>query len=145
MKNIETWEQRLARMSNFDPKEYEENRAACKLAEIAELRAKLYALEKREPVDLVLTFNCGELVKAVFQDQTLYEVDLSPKPYFQVCWANAWGGAYESEEVAMAECISLCGYGRSIREVKPGDAEYKNPHYLNLVEKHIHYTPNTIS
>jgi len=103
-------------------------------AEITELRAKLAALEGAE---LVLTFNFGTLVKVVFQDHALFEVDLSPQPYFQVCWASGWGGAYESEEDAIDESRSLCGYGRSIREVKPGDDEYKNPRYLSLTEQRI--------
>lgn len=87
------------------------------------------------PSELVLTFNFGTLVKVVFQDRVLYEVDLSPKPYFQVCWAHGWAGDYESEEEAREECLSLCGHGRSIREIKPGDDGYKNPRQPQLTEK----------
>jgi len=87
------------------------------------------------PSELVLTFNFGTLVKVVFQDRVLYEVDLSPKSYWQVCWAHGWAGDYESEEEAREECLSLCGHGRSIREIKPGDDGYKNPHQPQLTEK----------
>lgn len=87
------------------------------------------------PMELVLTFNFGTLVKAEFQDRILYEVDLSPKSYFEVCWAHGWAGDYETEEDAENECLSLCGYSRSIREVKPGDDGYKNPRQPQLTEK----------
>ena len=102
-----------------------------------ELGTKLYLAAGAAPVpsELVLTFNFGTLVKVVFQDRVLYEVDLSPKPYFQVCWAHGWAGGYESEEEAREECLSLCGHGRSIREIKPGDDGYKNPHQPQLTEK----------
>lgn len=129
MKNIKTWRERTA----------ERGIGSCEARdeEIEELRAQLAAMERQEPVELVLTFNYGTLVKAEFQDNVLYEVDLSPKPYFQVCWASGWGGDYASEEDARNECLSLCGYGRSIREVKPGDGGYKDPRYLSLVEQRI--------
>ncbi len=117
------------------------------VAENAALKAKLEqfdyayicktALQGQEPDELVLTFNFGSLIKAVFQDRVLYEVDLSPKSYFQVCWAHGWSGDYESEEAARDECLSLCGYGRSIREVKPGDDGYKNPDSLELTEQRV--------
>ena len=102
-----------------------------------ELGTKLYLAAGAEPVpsELVLTFNFGTLVKVVFQDRVLYEVDLSPKSYWQVCWAHGWAGDYESEEEAREECLSLCGHGRSIREIKPGDDGYKNPHQPQLTEK----------
>ena len=102
-----------------------------------ELGTKLYLAAGAAPVpsELVLTFNFGTLVKVVFQDRVLYEVDLSPKSYWQVCWAHGWAGDYESEEEAREECLSLCGHGRSIREIKPGDDGYKNPHQPQLTEK----------
>ena len=104
-----------------------------------ELGTKLYLAAGAAPVpsELVLTFNFGTLVKVVFQDRVLYEVDLSPKSYWQVCWAHGWAGDYESEEEAREECLSLCGHGRSIREIKPGDDGYKNPHQPQLTEKHF--------
>jgi len=87
------------------------------------------------PSELVLTFNFGTLVKVVFQDRVLYEVDLSPKSYWQVCWERGWAGDYESEEEAREECLALCGYERSIREIKYRDDGYKDPHQPQLTEK----------
>ena len=46
-------------------------------------------------------------------------------------------GDYDSEEEARNECLSFCGYGRSIREVKPGDDGYKNPRQPKLTERRI--------
>ena len=99
------------------------------------LRAQLAAIAATEPVDVVLTFNYGQLVKVHIADHTLYEVDLSPKPYFQVCWAHGWAGIYSSEDEAAEDCLSLCGHGRSIREIKPGDDGYRNPNAINLIEQ----------
>lgn len=103
--------------------------------DISPVGTKLYAAAGAAPAELVLTFNFGTLVKAEFQGRMLYEVDLAPKPYFQVCWAHGWAGDYESEEEAREECLSLCGHGRSIREIKPGDDGYKNPRQPQLTEK----------
>lgn len=96
-----------------------------------------HAAPQQEPIEVILTYNHDQVVKVVVAGVTHYEVDLSPKPYFQVCWAHGWGGSYSSEEEASEDCLSLCGHGRSIREVKPTDEGYKDNRYLEITEKRI--------
>ena len=91
--------------------------------------------------EVVLTSNYGRIVKVEVAGATHFEVDLSPRSYFEVCWAYGWSGTYSSREEAEEECESLCGYRRAIREVKPTDAAYKNPSHLNLKEQRIPIHP----
>jgi hypothetical protein len=114
------------------------------ITELNVLRADLETLRAQEPVDAVLTYDGDSLVKVQIAGKTHYEVDLSPMPYFQVCWAYGWSGSYDSEEEAMEDCVSLCGHHRSIRKVNPEDGHYRNPRTLQLTEKRfpIFATPN---
>lgn len=94
-------------------------------------------------VEVKLTYNHSTLVKVEAGGQVLYEVDISPKPYYQVCFASGWGGDYDSYEEAQQDCYSLLGYSRSIRCVNPEDPEYMNPYPVSLTEK-IHKVNNTV-
>jgi hypothetical protein len=87
--------------------------------------------------EVVLTSNYGRIVKVEVAGVTHFEVDLSPRSYFEVCWSAGWGGTYSSREEAEEECFALCGYSRAIREVKPSDAGYKDHRHLNLKEQRI--------
>ena len=84
---------------------------------------------------LILTYNYSQLVKVELKGEILYEVDLSPKPYWEVCWAHGWAGDYPSEEAAQNDCMSLLGYTRSTRVVNPGDAGYENPEITRITTK----------
>lgn len=93
--------------------------------------------EPMEPQEVVLTYNYSTLVKVEIAGVVNYEVDLSPLPYFQVCWAHGWAGTYSSEDEANEECINLCGYSRSTRMIKPTDEGYQDQRDLQLTEKRI--------
>jgi hypothetical protein len=85
--------------------------------------------------ELVLTYNYSKLIKIAINGHIIHEVAIDPPAsYFQVCWAHDWSGDYESEEAAREDCMQICGYGRSVREVKPGDDGYKDPSPPRLVD-----------
>lgn len=104
-------------------------------SEYADWKAQAGAESYPPMPEIVLTFNWGALVKVEAAGVVLYEVDLSPQPYWQVCWASGWGGEYDTQEQAQQECESMLGYGRATREVRPGDEGYRNPRTLSLKEK----------
>ena len=76
--------------------------------------------------------NFNRLVLVKINGTVVHEIDMSPKPYWQVCWSQGWSGEYASEEDANDYCFSVCGFYRSVREVKPSDQEYVNPDNLVL-------------
>jgi hypothetical protein len=85
---------------------------------------------------VIITYNWTTPIKIELSNGVvLYEVDMSPKPYWEVCWAHGWGGEYPTEEEAIEDCVNTCGHTRSTREIKPEDEEYEDPRILRITQQ----------
>lgn len=90
-------------------------------------------------VEVKLTYDYSTLIRVEVAGNVVHNIDIIPRPYWEVCWASGWSGDYASCDEAVDDCYNRCGYNRSVRKVEPGDPGYKDPeiHQYNTTVVYI--------